>query len=272
LQSPGDQNGNLKEKSEVAPLALSTNDPNENNLNDMNDIKGLFHINRDDQIFFYEKMHQSKEILLSDDELARLTKILLNTRFVIADFGNSCWTYKHFSEEIQTRQYRSPEVILGAGYDTSADIWSLACMIFELLTGDFLFDPQPNENYSRDEDHLALIIELLGKPPLSQLQIGKNYDQFFTPSGELQQIPSLIMISLHQLLTQKYLFTDEVATTISDFLIPMLIFHPEMRASATECLNHPWMMPGLEDGANQTEDVDQEYVQDSTDYNEDNFV
>jgi len=34
------------------------------------------------------------------------------------------------------------QVILGADYDTSADMWSLACIVFELLTGDLLFDPR----------------------------------------------------------------------------------------------------------------------------------
>ncbi|KAF4756190.1 SRSF protein kinase 2, partial [Perkinsus olseni] len=65
--------------------------------------------------------------------------------FKIADLGNACWTHKHFSNDIQTRQYRSPEVIVGAGYDSSADIWSFACMIFELVTGDYLFDPKATE-------------------------------------------------------------------------------------------------------------------------------
>jgi len=32
--------------------------------------------------------------------------------------------------------------MLGIDYDTSADLWSLACMVFELITGDFLFDPR----------------------------------------------------------------------------------------------------------------------------------
>ena len=58
---------------------------------------------------------------------------------------------KHFKDDVQTRQYRSPEVMIGAGYDTSADLWSLACMVFELITGDFLFDPHSGKNYSRDE-------------------------------------------------------------------------------------------------------------------------
>lgn len=83
----------------------------------------------------------------------------------IVDFGNACWTYRHFTEEIQTRQYRAPEVIVRNGYHTSADVWSFACMVFELLTGDFLFDPQESEYIDRDEDHLALIVELLQNQP-----------------------------------------------------------------------------------------------------------
>ena len=37
--------------------------------------------------------------------------------------------HKHFTEDIQTRQYRSIEVLIGAGYSTPADIWSTACMV-----------------------------------------------------------------------------------------------------------------------------------------------
>lgn len=36
-------------------------------------------------------------------------------------------------------------------------MWSLACMIYELLTGDFLFAPQKNENYTKSDDHIALV-------------------------------------------------------------------------------------------------------------------
>ena len=39
---------------------------------------------------------------------------LMNSRSVIVDLGNACWTYRHFSEDIQTRQYRAPEVLIGS--------------------------------------------------------------------------------------------------------------------------------------------------------------
>jgi len=69
----------------------------------------------------------------------------------LVDFGNACWTYKQFTSDIQTRQYRCPEVILGSKYSTPADMWSFACICFELATGDVLFDPHSGDNYSRDE-------------------------------------------------------------------------------------------------------------------------
>lgn len=69
----------------------------------------------------------------------------------LVDFGSACWTYKQFTSDIQTRQYRCPEVILGSKYSTSADMWSFACICFELVTGDLLFDPHSGDNYDRDE-------------------------------------------------------------------------------------------------------------------------
>ena len=91
--------------------------------------------------------------------------------------------YQHFTEDIQTRQYRSLEVILGSGYDTSADIWSVACMAFELATGDYLFEPHSGEDYSRDEDHIAHIIELLGPVPIEIAHSGRYSREFFNRRG-----------------------------------------------------------------------------------------
>lgn len=47
------------------------------------------------------------------------------------------------------------KVITGSKYNTTADVWSLACMLFEMLTGDFLFEPRKGPTFSKNDDHLA---------------------------------------------------------------------------------------------------------------------
>ncbi|XP_059480838.1 SRSF protein kinase 1 isoform X2 [Neocloeon triangulifer] len=161
----------------------------------------------------------------------------------IADLGNACWVDHHFTEDIQTRQYRSLEVLLGAGYGPPADLWSTACMAFELATGDFLFEPHSGEDYSRDEDHLAHIIELLGEIPKDIALSGKYSRDFFNKKGELKHITKLKPWGLYEVLTEKYEWEQSAARSFSDFLLPMLTFDPNKRATAADCLKQPWMQP-----------------------------
>ena len=93
--------------------------------------------------------------------------------------------HHHFTEDIQTRQYRSLEVLLGSGYGPAADIWSTACMAFEMATGDYLFEPHSGEDYTRDEDHLAHIIELVGTIPRNIAFSGKYSKDFFKMNGKI---------------------------------------------------------------------------------------
>ena len=164
-----------------------------------------------------------------------------NLQVKIADLGNACWTYHHFTEDIQTRQYRSLEVILGSGYNTSADIWSLACMAFELATGDYLFEPHSGENYTRDEDHIAHIIELLGPIPFDIAMSGKYSGEFFTKRGQLRHINQLRPWELYEVLTEKYEWSQRDAAEFADFLLPMLNYNIYERATALECIHHPWI-------------------------------
>ncbi|CAJ0941216.1 unnamed protein product, partial [Mesorhabditis belari] len=161
----------------------------------------------------------------------------------LADLGNACWTHHHFTEDIQTRQYRSLEVLIGAGYGPPADIWSTACMAFELATGDYLFEPHQGETYSRDEDHLAHIIELLGSIPASVYKRGQYWKDFFNKQGRLMHITQLKPWSLVEVLTQKYEWPFEKARQFASFLLPMLAFDEGERATARHCLTHDWVKP-----------------------------
>ncbi|KAL8243572.1 hypothetical protein R6Q59_009830 [Mikania micrantha] len=168
----------------------------------------------------------------------------------IADLGNACWVGHHFTNDIQTRQYRSPEVILGSKWGASTDVWSMASMVFELITGDYLFDPQSGTKYGKDDDHIAQIIELLGPFPKSLCLSGKWSQEIFNRKGELRNIHRLRHWALPDVLREKYHFSVEEANRISDFLLPMLDLVPEQRANAGGMSNHEFMKntPGMEKG------------------------
>jgi len=166
---------------------------------------------------------------------------LIKTKSVIVDLGNACWTHRHFSEDIQTRQYRAPEVLIGSKYDTSADIWSLGCMTFELLTGDLLFDPRAGDDYDRDEDHLAMFQELLGRMPKRLALEGKYAKQFFDKKGSLKHIKSLKFWPIQEVLKEKYHFAKEDADAVAEFMQPLLDFDPKTRATALDALRHKWL-------------------------------
>ncbi|XP_058004163.1 uncharacterized protein LOC110651490 isoform X3 [Hevea brasiliensis] len=171
-----------------------------------------------------------------------LTAVDLKCKLV--DFGNACWTYKQFTSDIQTRQYRCPEVILGSKYSTPADLWSFACICFELATGDVLFDPHSGDNYDRDEDHLALMMELVGMMP-RKIALGGRYSRdFFNRYGDLRHIRRLRFWPVSKVLMEKYDFNEQEANDMADFLIPLLDFVPEKRPTAAQCLSHPWITAG----------------------------
>ncbi|KAJ7182861.1 kinase-like protein [Mycena crocata] len=175
----------------------------------------------------------------------------------IADLGNATWTNHHFTNDIQTRQYRCPEVIVGStAWGTSADIWSVACLLFELITGgDYLFDPAPapkgangKPRYTKDDDHMAQIIELLGELPEHVRKAGRWSGEFFDLSGKLLHIQNLRPWPLPSVLHDKYLFPQPDADSMADFLLPMLQLDPDGRKTAGELVLHEWLgdVPDIE--------------------------
>ncbi|XP_002002433.3 dual specificity tyrosine-phosphorylation-regulated kinase 2 [Drosophila mojavensis] len=91
----------------------------------------------------------------------------------VIDFGSSCYVDRKIYTYIQSRFYRSPEVILGLQYGTAIDMWSLGCILAELYTGFPLF---PGEN---EVEQLACIMEVLGLPPKVLISVARRRRLFF---------------------------------------------------------------------------------------------
>jgi serine/threonine-protein kinase SRPK3 len=188
-----------------------------------------------------DKLHRDEKHRMLCYEEDGKADILTKVDAYICDFGNATDSNSHITDDITTRQYRAPETIAGCKFTEKADIWSLGCIIFELLTGDYLFDPKGSENFSKDEDHLALIVELIGMYPKELLTSGKYNKTLFNSQGNLQYIKQFEYWPLKDVLHNKYRFDEEDAEMFSSFLLQMLQWDPELRCSARAALDHPWL-------------------------------
>ncbi|KAL0280761.1 UNVERIFIED_CONTAM: hypothetical protein PYX00_001965 [Menopon gallinae] len=105
----------------------------------------------------------------------------------IVDFGSSCQLGQRIYHYIQSRFYRSPEVLLGVPYDLSIDMWSLGCILVEMHTGEPLFSG------SDEFDQMNKIIEVLGMPPKHMLdqahKVRKYFDKLPTDGGYVLKRP-----------------------------------------------------------------------------------
>jgi dual specificity protein kinase YAK1 len=74
----------------------------------------------------------------------------------VIDFSSACREHETTYSYVQSRFYRSPEILLGLNYTSAIDIWSVGCIVAELFLGLPLF-PGTNEF-----DQIFRIVELLG--------------------------------------------------------------------------------------------------------------
>jgi serine/threonine-protein kinase SRPK3 len=100
------------------------------------------------------------------------SKYITDIRIKLCDFNLVIDVDENLGDntiEIQTRYYRAPEIIMGCGLHKKTDYWSIGCVFFELLTGEILFDPEKDEDISRDIHHIYLIEELMGPIPKTMI-------------------------------------------------------------------------------------------------------
>ncbi|XP_050728050.1 stress-activated protein kinase JNK-like [Eriocheir sinensis] len=156
----------------------------------------------------------------------------------ILDFGlaRTAGTTFMMTPYVVTRYYRAPEVILGMGYTENVDIWSVGCIMGEMIRGGVLF---PGTDHI---DQWNKIIEQLGTPSqdfMSRLQpTVRNY---------VENRPRYPGYSFDRLFPD-VLFPAEStdhnrlkASQARDLLSRMLVIDPERRISVDEALMHPYI-------------------------------
>ncbi|XP_064154064.1 dual specificity tyrosine-phosphorylation-regulated kinase 2-like [Anguilla rostrata] len=170
----------------------------------------------------------------------------------VIDLGSSCFEHQRVYTYIQSRFYRAPEVILGARYGMPIDMWSLGCILAELLTGYPLF---PGED---EGDQLACMMEVLGMPPQKLLEQSKRAKNFFSSKGHPRYCTASTLPSGAVVLTAGRSRRGKVRgppgskewasalkgcedAAFLDFLRKCLEWDPSVRMVPSGALRHPWL-------------------------------
>ncbi|KAL8708663.1 MAG: hypothetical protein Q9220_006488 [cf. Caloplaca sp. 1 TL-2023] len=153
----------------------------------------------------------------------------------VIDFGSSCMENEKVYTYIQSRFYRSPEVILGMTYGMPIDMWSLGCILAELLTGYPIF---PGEN---EQEQLAAIMEVFGPPEKHLIEKSTRKKLFFDSLGK----PRLTVSSKgkrrrpsSKTLQQALKCEDE---SFLDFISRCLRWDPDRRLKPDEAIHHEFI-------------------------------
>ncbi len=159
-----------------------------------------------------------------------------STRIKVIDFGGATYDNEKKSSIVNTRQYRAPEVILGVGWSTPSDLWSVGCILAELYQGELLFATHDNI------EHLALIERVIGPFPRKMLKRAKNteiVDEAFDSSGlhRMDRVLPADKLSYVKKIAplDSIVAYDEDAWFLS-LLRRILIINPDDRNTAQECL------------------------------------
>lgn len=200
-----------------------------------NILKNMDHIidNKSSEYQSVDDTTQTSESTQSNDKNVNDIdhKYLENCKILLTDFGSNMKISDLDDDEIQTRYYRAPEVILGLKYDEKIDIWSIGCMIYELYTGEILFDPDKDKDFSRDFHHLFLIEEICGEFPKNMIKKSPRNKEFFK-NYKLNYKKKINMINIETLIKKD----NKLSNLILNIIKSCLKIDPISRKSISELI------------------------------------
>ncbi|KAF1842367.1 protein kinase [Cucurbitaria berberidis CBS 394.84] len=157
---------------------------------------------------------------------------------VLCDFGEARIGGAYPYEEIHPEVYKAPEILMQIDWGHSADIWMTACMIWDMIEVQYLFDGYDNENLHNNRVHIGEMVGFLGHPPVEFQKRSQNSWRVFNENGEWKGNPPLSPQTLEGL--ERRLQGSE-KTAFLAFIRSMLQWVPEARPTAAQLLEDPWL-------------------------------
>jgi serine/threonine-protein kinase SRPK3 len=163
-----------------------------------------------------------------------------NLHIKLSDFGFYCHKDQFFHEPFGTRYYMAPEIILMDECSEKVDIWALGCMLYELITGEILFDPHSDDNGSTDYHHLEMMINLCGEFN-NLFQSSKFYKKFFKNT----KLPDMkydddFKSSMFDKINKKLMKHSINNPTLVKLIESMLQVNPTKRPSIKDLMKYTW--------------------------------
>eukprot|EP01063_Lacrimia_lanifica_P003875 TRINITY_DN1213_c1_g1_i2.p1 TRINITY_DN1213_c1_g1~~TRINITY_DN1213_c1_g1_i2.p1 ORF type:complete len:615 (+),score=254.07 TRINITY_DN1213_c1_g1_i2:1042-2886(+) len=175
-----------------------------------------------------------------------------SSKVVIKEPG---WALNPLGITMQTREYRAPEILLGASFSCGTDVWSIGCIAYELVTGNFLMDPKkssggkPKSEEDINIDHMCMIQQLLGDH--ANDQDGKYERKYYHRDGRFRYRQRLEKYFTKRRLEHElrpFLSPADAADLASFIHFCLAGANPRQRPSAAECLRHRWLAPARDAG------------------------
>ncbi|ODV75198.1 serine/threonine protein kinase KNS1, partial [Cyberlindnera jadinii NRRL Y-1542] len=226
-------------------------------------------------------------LLASADALKHRRLLVLKDPVInIIDFGSAVFDDEYHSELVSTRHYRAPEIVLGIGWSFPCDMWSLGCILVELVTGEALFNTHENL------EHLAMMQKILDQKIPSHMvrRVEKqSVKDFFLKSGstyllhypnaktEQKSIDAVskvkrldhwicsklklkVKINMHESLESNWKTNVSKMADLDyeafqfwfyfiDLVRQLLRYDPSKRITAIQAMEHPWWDFGIIDEA-----------------------
>lgn len=162
----------------------------------------------------------------------------------VIDFGSASFIDNQDYDYLQTRPYRAPEVSFGSKFDFAADMWSLGCIIYELLTCTVLF------KYKTIQENFAKALSINNSIDFKMFSDGKKFKNYISYNGFISVVDgskntekglSKVVIPKERCNFKAELGAICPNTDLIEFIRRCLILDPAKRMTIEEAAESPFL-------------------------------